>query len=99
LDLSVNQLIKLPEGVSQLVNLEELFLSDTYLEYLMANFGRLTKLKILELRENSLQSLPKSMNRLTQLQRLDIGQNDVSELVIIHALHFVFLLSNFLLCI
>jgi len=78
----MNHLTKLPEGISQLVNLEELFLNDTYLEFLHANFGRLTKLKILELRENSLQSLPKSMSRLHHLQRLDIGQNDISELVI-----------------
>ncbi|OXA52617.1 Protein LAP2 [Folsomia candida] len=79
-DLSMNHLTKLPEGISQLVNLEELFLNDTYLEFLHANFGRLTKLKVLELRENAIQTLPKSMSRLHHLQRLDIGQNDLADL-------------------
>lgn len=77
----MNHLTKLPEGISQLVNLEELFLNDTYLEFLHANFGRLTKLKVLELRENAIQTLPKSMSRLHHLQRLDVGQNDLIDLV------------------
>lgn len=80
----MNHLTKLPEGISQLVNLEELFLNDTYLEFLHANFGRLTKLKVLELRENAIQTLPKSMSRLHHLQRLDIGQNDLADLVSIY---------------
>ena len=51
-----------------------------FLEFLPANFGRLSSLKILELRENGLTSLPKSLNRLVHLERLDLGQNDISEL-------------------
>lgn len=84
-DVSVNQLEKLPEGFTQLLSLEELYLNDTCLDFLPANFGRLTKLRILELRENNLNTLPKSMARLTSLERLDIGQNEFSDLV--SALH------------
>ena len=71
---------KLPEGATKLVALEELYLNDTFLEFLPANFGRLTKLRLLELRENQLATLPKSMTRLTALTRLDLGQNDVTDL-------------------
>ena len=48
----------------QLVSLTELYLSDCFLDFLPANFGRLAKLRVLELRENSLTSLPKSMASL-----------------------------------
>lgn len=71
---------KLPEGATKLLALEEFYLSDTFLEFLPANFGRLTKLRVLELRENQLASLPKSMSRLTSLRRLDLGQNDLCDL-------------------
>ena len=60
--------------------LEEFYLSDTFLDFLPANFGRLTKLRVLELRENQLATLPKSMSRLTSLRRLDLGQNDLCDL-------------------
>lgn len=60
--------------------LEEFYLSDTFLEFLPANFGRLTKLRVLELRENQLATLPKSMSRLTSLRRLDLGHNDLCDL-------------------
>ncbi len=70
---------KLPEGATKLLALESLNLSDTFLEFLPANFGRLTKLRHLELRENQLATLPKSMARLTALRRLDLGQNELSD--------------------
>ncbi|CAC5368119.1 Protein lap1,Leucine-rich repeat-containing protein 7,Protein lap4,Protein scribble homolog,Leucine-rich repeat-containing protein 1,Erbin [Mytilus coruscus] len=79
-DASVNPLGKLPEGFTQLLNLTQLFLNDTFLDYLPGNFGRLSKLKILELRENHLKTLPKSFSRLTELERLDVGHNEFTEL-------------------
>lgn len=80
LDLSVNNLEKLPDAITSLIGLEELYLNDTYLEFLPANFGRLINLRILELRDNNLITLPKSMSRLQQLQRIDIGNNEFTEL-------------------
>uniref|UniRef100_A0A4W4G753 Leucine-rich repeat-containing protein 7 n=1 Tax=Electrophorus electricus TaxID=8005 RepID=A0A4W4G753_ELEEL len=43
-EASVNPITKLPEGFTQLLNLTQLFLNDAFLEYLPANFGRLSKL-------------------------------------------------------
>lgn len=40
-EASINPLgPRLPEGFTQLINLEELYLNDTFLEFLPANFGR-----------------------------------------------------------
>ena len=79
LQASVNPLQKIPEGCTQLISLTELYLNDCLLEYIPANFGRLSKLKILELRENSLNSLPKSMERLVSITRIDLSQNQFTE--------------------
>lgn len=76
----MNNLEKLPDAITSLIGLEELFLNDTFLEFLPANFGRLTNLRILELRDNNLITLPKSMSRLQQLRRIDIGNNEFQEL-------------------
>ncbi|OTF74250.1 LAP1-like protein, partial [Euroglyphus maynei] len=79
-EASINPLgPRLPDSLTQLINLRELFLNDTFLEFLPANFGKLTRLQIVELRENHLKTLPKSINRLVELRRLDIGQNDFIE--------------------
>lgn len=67
---------RLPDGFTSLVNLSELYLNDTFLDFLPASFGRLSKLKILELRENRLRMLPKSLENLILLERLDIGTNE-----------------------
>lgn len=80
LDLSVNSLEKLPDAITSLIGLEELYLNDTFIEYLPANFGRLINLRILELRDNNLVTLPKSMSRLQLLRRIDIGNNEFKEL-------------------
>lgn len=40
LDCSVNPLKRLPDALTQLVNLNELYLNDTLLDFLPANFGR-----------------------------------------------------------
>lgn len=80
LDLSVNNLEKLPDAITSLIGLEELYLNDTFLDFLPANFGRLINLRILELRDNNLITLPKSMARLQKLQRIDIGNNEFKEL-------------------
>lgn len=74
----------LPEGFITLINLTELYLNDTFLEYLPGSFGRLSKLKILEIRENRLKTLPKSLDNLVNLERLDIGTNEFEVFVSHH---------------
>uniref|UniRef100_A0A8C1L5A0 Leucine rich repeat containing 7 n=1 Tax=Cyprinus carpio TaxID=7962 RepID=A0A8C1L5A0_CYPCA len=95
-EASVNPIAKLPDGFTQLLNLTQLFLNDAFLEYLPANFGRLSKLRILELRENhlktmpnlkelwldnnSLQTIPGSVGKLRQLRYLDLAKNRIESL-------------------
>uniref|UniRef100_A0A8C1JCH6 Leucine rich repeat containing 7 n=1 Tax=Cyprinus carpio TaxID=7962 RepID=A0A8C1JCH6_CYPCA len=95
-EASVNPIAKLPDGFTQLLNLTQLFLNDAFLEYLPANFGRLSKLRILELRENhlktmpnlkelwldnnSLQTIPGSIGKLRQLRYLDLAKNRIESL-------------------
>lgn len=81
LDLSSNNLDKVPECLASLMNLQQLYLNDTFIDFLPANFGRLQNLKILELRDNMLNKLPKSLRRLNQLQRLDLSNNELTEIV------------------
>ncbi|EFA10854.1 protein lap1 [Tribolium castaneum] len=80
LDLSMNDLGKVPEAIMSLINLQQLCLNDTGIDYVPANIGRLSNLRILELRDNSLRELPKSIRRLTNLQRLDVSDNNLSQL-------------------
>lgn len=83
LDLSMNDLGKVPEAILSLINLQQLCLNDTGIDFVPANIGRLSNLKVLELRDNNLCELPKSVRRLTNLQRLDVSDNNLSNLVII----------------
>lgn len=64
-----------------LVNLKELYLNDTLLEFLPGNFGRLTELKILEMRATRMRLLPVTLPKLTKLERLDLGANSFIEFV------------------
>ncbi|KAK5639087.1 hypothetical protein RI129_011579 [Pyrocoelia pectoralis] len=75
LHLSSNNLTKVPNSVTRLVCLKELYLNNCDIEFLPANFGRLNNLHILELRENHLSSLPKSLKQLSELRRLDVSSN------------------------
>lgn len=81
LDLSMNDLGKVPEAIMSLINLQQLCLNDTGIDFVPANIGRLSNLRILELRDNNLCELPKSIRRLTNLQRLDVSDNNLSSLV------------------
>jgi len=83
-------IIRLPEGFITLINLNELYLNDTFLEYLPGSFGRLSKLKILELRENRLKTLPKSLDNLIHLERLDVGTNDFELFVNNYSFYYFF---------
>uniref|UniRef100_A0A3B4D3U8 Disease resistance R13L4/SHOC-2-like LRR domain-containing protein n=1 Tax=Pygocentrus nattereri TaxID=42514 RepID=A0A3B4D3U8_PYGNA len=87
-EASVNPITKLPDGFTQLLNLTQLFLNDAFLEYLPANFGRLSKLlleqihnlKELWLDNNSLQTIPGSIGKLRQLRYLDLSKNRIESL-------------------
>jgi Leucine-rich repeat (LRR) protein len=98
LDLSMNDLGKVPEAIMSLINLQQLCLNDTGIDYVPANIGRLSNLRILELRDNGLRELPKSIRRLTNLQRLDVSDNNLSQLVgtpLLFSLNLYFFFSCF----
>uniref|UniRef100_A0A1B6D9V6 PDZ domain-containing protein n=4 Tax=Clastoptera arizonana TaxID=38151 RepID=A0A1B6D9V6_9HEMI len=80
LNLSMNPLGQFPDGVTQLISLENLYMSSTMIDFIPANIGRLSRLEIFELRDNMLSALPKAFARLNNLTCLDIGHNDFTEL-------------------
>lgn len=81
----------LPDVVTQISTLEELYINDQYVAYLPANIGRLRHLRVLEVRGNKLRFLPSSFSKLLNLIKLDIGQNEINKVVGI--LIFFFLIN------
>lgn len=68
LDLSSENFPEIPAGISKLINLEELLLSNnSNLEILPEEIGDLTKLKILNISGTSITVLPQSIGNLTNL--------------------------------
>lgn len=82
--MSMNPISNLPDVVTQLSSLEELYLNDESLTFITANIGRLRNLKILELRGNKLTFLPSSCSKLVNLVKLDVGMNEIREIVSIN---------------
>lgn len=75
LDLSNNNIAKLPKTFSTLVNITKLDLSQNLLKELPENFGDLVKLKHLDLYQNKLEYLPVSFGNLKALRWLDLKDN------------------------
>ena len=74
------ELTYLPENLGQLINLQELYISDNKLIFLPESLGELTKLQILNLVGNQLTSFPESFRRLKSLQRLSLSYNQLTSL-------------------
>ncbi|MFM7577098.1 MAG: leucine-rich repeat domain-containing protein, partial [Microcystaceae cyanobacterium] len=72
LNLSYNQLRKLPDSFSLLQNLSELDLSYNQLSELPDSFSRLQNLSQLYLSSNQLRELPDSFSRLPNFSQLDL---------------------------
>ncbi len=75
IDLSNLQLSKLPESVTNLKNLEKLFLEKNNLIELPKSIENLRNLNELNLDKNKLTSLPNSIINLTNLEKLYIQEN------------------------
>ena len=80
LNLSVNNLTSLPPEISNLKNLETLFLANNKLEQLPPQIGKLTNLKYLYLGYNKLTSLPESIGNLKKLEYLSLRRNNLTSL-------------------
>ena len=74
------KLSHLPSVISQLTQLQELYLRVNQLQTLPSTIGNLTQLQTLLLNDNKLQSLPNTIGNLTQLQTLHFSDNQVQTL-------------------
>lgn len=75
-----NHIDSIPDRISELVNLEKLYLGRNDLKYLPASIGKLTNLKIISLQYNELDSLPDEIGDLISLEQLLLNQNNLTSL-------------------
>jgi len=74
-----NPLKKLPESISKLQKLEEIYATNCELESLPELFVNLKNLETLDLSMNKISKLPKSIKKLKKLKRLNLKGNPISE--------------------
>ncbi len=80
LDVSNNNLTgAIPAEIHNLVNLEELNLSNNQMTGIPAEVGQLKHLKVLNYANNKITGLPLELGNLTQLRVLDLSGNNVSQ--------------------
>lgn len=82
-DISTNK------GLFDLVNLEELDLSDSAIECLPSEIGKLKNLKVLNLHNNKITELPVELLTLNNLETIIIANNPLKDCKIITALKAV----------
>ena len=73
--MSYNQLTYLPESISNLSNLTQLYLSGNQLTHLPESISNLSNLTQLDLKGNQLTHLPKSISNLSKLTQLNLWGN------------------------
>jgi len=71
---------KLPETIGQLVNLQELSLSDNQITELPETIGQLINLQELWLDKNKITGLPETIGQLVNLQELTLDNNQITGL-------------------
>ncbi|MFN8453742.1 MAG: COR domain-containing protein [Anaerolineae bacterium] len=80
LDLTDNQLTKLPLQIGQLAKLTKLFLAGNRLTELPSQMNQLTNLTLLDFRRNQLITLPLEINQLINLIELYLNNNNLTTL-------------------
>jgi len=80
LNLSRNQLSRLPDSIWTLTNLKKLYLSTNRLITLPKGISKLTQLEELDLSANELIALPKEIGTLAKLTYLALNYNELSAL-------------------
>ena len=73
-------IVTVPKAVTDLTELEEIDLSDNYLEELPTSFYKLKNLKTLRLDENQLRELRQAIAELSNLPMLSASNNQLSVL-------------------
>ena len=79
LDLSAENLIEIPEGVFELINLKELGLDYNELIEIPLNINKLVKLTTLRLGNNKLTTIP-DIRSLVKLNYLDLNHNELTSI-------------------
>jgi len=80
LNLSHNQITRLPEDLFLLTGLRKLILKDNLIRDLPDQISRLTNLEILSLEDNLLIDLPESIGNLSRLSGLNLQNNRLQRL-------------------
>jgi internalin A len=78
LNLHNNYLNTIPKALSNLANLETLYLGANYFTEVPESFGQLARLQFLYLFLNRLTAIPDSLGELTNLQYLDLSNNKLT---------------------
>ena len=79
LDLRNLSLTGLPDCITEILHLEELYLSGNALKSLPENIGKLVNLRRLDLNRNKLKEIPQSIGDLVKLNFFDPSNNDQLE--------------------
>jgi len=79
-NLSGNNISKLPDEIRELHNLTSLKLNNNVLVDLPAGIGSLVNLTSLDLSKNKISNLPPEIGELSALQRINLEQNPLTEL-------------------
>lgn len=77
LSLNYARLTYVPESITQLTTLKELYLNGNRLKELPESIGKLSSLTVLNIGNNSLDILPDSIEKLASLKKLYIGGNNI----------------------
>lgn len=80
IDLSGMNLHAIPEEISQMLNLEQLYLSKNHLKELPATLAQLKKLRELDLSGNELEEVSSNIGELTALEVLYLSENKINTL-------------------
>ncbi|GAB6027108.1 hypothetical protein CHUAL_000031 [Chamberlinius hualienensis] len=80
LELSQNNMSKLPDELGALSNLQALYLQFNQLEELPDSFNQLSKLQVLNIKGNRLKTFPIVLTQLSGLIKLDISSNSIQQL-------------------
>lgn len=75
-----NKIDSIPDRISELTQLEKLYVGRNNLKYIPASIGELKNLKILSLQYNEIDSLPEEIGDLTSLEQLWLNQNKLTSL-------------------
>lgn len=78
LDISENNLPKIPEVVFNLINLKRFNVSENEIKEISPNIEALQKLETLNLSRNELTALPNTLCKLSKLRKLYVNENSLN---------------------